>query len=99
MFVETYREQTEWKRDIKWKQIIYVGDGSADYCASLSLHQGEHVLARTGYSLHKRLLKDGGESFAGIIEEWKDGYDVERILGKILDLPITRSADDGDGNI
>lgn len=95
VFLETYREQTEWKRDLKWKQIVYVGDGSADYCASLSLHPGEHVLARTGYSLHKRLIKDGGERFVGIMDEWRDGHDVEKILSRILKLPTTSVDDDG----
>ena len=29
--------------------IIYVGDGRGDFCPSLRLREGDHVLAREGY--------------------------------------------------
>ena len=30
--------------------IIYVGDGRGDFCPSLRLQEGDHVLAREGYA-------------------------------------------------
>ena len=30
------------------KRVIYIGDGGGDYCPSLRLIQGDHVLARLG---------------------------------------------------
>ncbi|XP_066921505.1 pyridoxal phosphate phosphatase PHOSPHO2-like [Clytia hemisphaerica] len=88
VFVETYREQTEWSRDMKWKNIFYVGDGTADFCAALSLQCHEHVLTRTGYSMHKRLLKDKGDKFKANMIEWNNGHDVEKILKSRIDDAI-----------
>lgn len=43
-------------------RIVYVGDGSNDFCAALHLRHGDVVLARAGYRLEKLLREDGESS-------------------------------------
>jgi len=76
VFVERFREQEEWKRSLSYERVIYVGDGGADFCASLSLQQADVVFARSNYSLHKRIIKDNGKKMKADFKEWSSGFDV-----------------------
>ena len=37
------------------QRIVYVGDGTNDFCAAMALEENDVVLARSGYSLAKLL--------------------------------------------
>ncbi|XP_011403524.1 PREDICTED: pyridoxal phosphate phosphatase PHOSPHO2-like [Amphimedon queenslandica] len=41
-----------------YSRIVYVGDGSNDYCAAMHLSPRDHVVARTGYGLAKRIAAE-----------------------------------------
>ena len=45
-----------------FSKIVYIGDGGNDLCPSMALSEGDHVVARDGYTLAKRLkeLSDNG---------------------------------------
>ncbi|KAG0290453.1 hypothetical protein BGZ96_006077 [Linnemannia gamsii] len=60
-----------------WTQVIYMGDGSNDFCPSthLSRERGDLVLARRGLSLEQR-IKERPELVKAEIVYWKDAQDV-----------------------
>lgn len=42
-----------------YSKVVYVGDGSNDYCAAMHLLPRDHVVARKGYGMAKRIVQDG----------------------------------------
>lgn len=61
------------------RRTIYVGDGRGDYCPSLRLREGDHVLAREGYPLW-RLLKENTQLVKAKVHAWSSALDVESCL-------------------
>lgn len=61
------------------RRTIYVGDGGGDYCPSLRLLRGDHVLARQGYPLEK-LLKENYKLIEAEVHGWSSAQDVEDCL-------------------
>ena len=42
-----------------YSKVVYIGDGSNDYCAAMHLSSHDNVIARKGYGLEKRVIKNG----------------------------------------
>lgn len=85
VFVETHREKSEWIRGLPYQSVIYVGDGRADFCAATALKESDHVLARSKYPLHKRILNDQGENIKSKIFQWENGLDIKQYLLSFFD--------------
>ncbi|KAH0982452.1 hypothetical protein GBA52_009629 [Prunus armeniaca] len=65
------------------KKIIYLGDGSGDYCPSLKLKEGDFVMPRKNFPLFDLICKDPSLIKAGI-HEWTDGEELEQILLSLI---------------
>ncbi|ONI15620.1 hypothetical protein PRUPE_3G052000 [Prunus persica] len=65
------------------KKIIYLGDGSGDYCPSLKLKEGDFVMPRKNFPLFDLICKDPLLIKAGI-HEWTDGEELEQILLSLI---------------
>lgn len=74
----------DWRKDESYKSIVYVGDGTADFCAALTLSKDDYVLARSDYSLHNRILKDNGKNLKANHVVWKNGHDVADFFDKLF---------------
>lgn len=61
------------------KKFIYLGDGSGDYCPSLKLGDGDHVMPRKDFPVWDLICKNP-LLIKAKIHEWTDGEDLERIL-------------------
>uniref|UniRef100_A0A7I4BDY8 Uncharacterized protein n=1 Tax=Physcomitrium patens TaxID=3218 RepID=A0A7I4BDY8_PHYPA len=61
------------------KRVIYIGDGGGDYCPSLKLIHGDHILARHGFPLLKFLKANIGSVKANL-HEWTTARDVEKLF-------------------
>lgn len=79
------------------KKLIYLGDGSGDYCPSLKLREGDHVMPRKNYPLWD-LISSNPKLIKAKIHEWTDGADLERILVSLIHAIISNNADGNDGS-
>uniref|UniRef100_A0A5B7BHE1 Putative inorganic pyrophosphatase 3 n=1 Tax=Davidia involucrata TaxID=16924 RepID=A0A5B7BHE1_DAVIN len=66
------------------KRIIYLGDGRGDFCPSLKLGEGDHVMPRKNFPLWERICNNPMLIKAGV-DEWSDGEELERILLQLID--------------
>lgn len=72
------------------KKIIYIGDGSGDYCAATELTEEEFLLVRVGedlkngFGLEKVIEKKQGVK--ANIQKWNDAKQVLQIFEKILSV-------------
>ncbi|KAJ0985308.1 hypothetical protein J5N97_003664 [Dioscorea zingiberensis] len=64
------------------EHIIYLGDGKGDYCPSLKLTKGDHVMARKVYPLWE-LASENAKLIKADIHEWSNGEELERILTQL----------------
>ncbi|KAL9244578.1 hypothetical protein vseg_018345 [Gypsophila vaccaria] len=68
------------------KKIVYLGDGAGDYCPSLKLREGDHVLPRKNYPVWD-LISQNPSLIKAEIHEWRDGVEFEQVLvSTILDM-------------
>jgi len=65
------------------KQFIYLGDGSGDFCPSLKLRDGDHLLPRKEYPLWK-LIHKNCDLVKAEVHGWSNAKDVEDLLVKLL---------------
>ncbi|GFY97150.1 inorganic pyrophosphatase 1 [Actinidia rufa] len=65
------------------KKFIYLGDGSGDFCPSLKLREGDHVMPRKDYPVWDLICKNRPHIKAEI-HEWSDGEDLERVLLQLI---------------
>ncbi|KAJ8439012.1 hypothetical protein Cgig2_028458 [Carnegiea gigantea] len=79
------------------RKFIYLGDGSGDYCSSLKLREGDHVMPRKNYPLWD-LISSNPELIKAKIYEWTDGADLERILVSLIHAIISNNGDGNDGS-
>jgi len=56
-------------------EIIYVGDGSGDFCPSSQLVSGDIICCRDGWALHSKLL-ECNNSLRAQIRPWRNGADL-----------------------
>ncbi len=60
-------------------QVIYVGDGSNDFCAAKQLASDDYLFVRRGFRLEK-LISDGHEQLQCQIEYWTDWKDLLQLF-------------------
>lgn len=65
------------------KKFIYLGDGVGDFCPSLKLKQGDHVMPRKNFPLWE-LISKNRTALKAEIHEWSDGEDFERVLLQLV---------------
>ncbi|KAK9947922.1 hypothetical protein M0R45_003517 [Rubus argutus] len=61
------------------KRYIYLGDGRNDFCPTLKLVEGDHVMPRKDYPLWDRICSNRMLIKADI-HEWSDGEELAKIL-------------------
>ncbi|EXB37581.1 Inorganic pyrophosphatase 3 [Morus notabilis] len=61
------------------RRFIYLGDGGGDFCPTLRLAEGDHVMPRKNYPLWKRICSNQTPINAEI-HEWSNGEELEKIL-------------------
>lgn len=64
--------------------FIYLGDGNGDYCPTLKLGEGDHVMPRKNFPLSK-LICDNPTVVKAEVHEWDDGEKLEAILLRIIE--------------
>ncbi|KAL5573022.1 hypothetical protein UlMin_022619 [Ulmus minor] len=72
------------------QRLIYLGDGGGDFCPTLKLSKGDHVMPRMNYPLWKRICSNQ-MLIKAEIHEWSTGEELEKIL---LQLINTTSAEE-----
>ena len=65
------------------KKMIYLGDGSGDYCPSLKLKEDDHVMPRKNFPLWD-LIFSNPIWIKAEIHEWTDGEELEKVLLQII---------------
>ncbi|KAK3220164.1 hypothetical protein Dsin_014134 [Dipteronia sinensis] len=65
------------------KKMIYLGDGSGDYCPSLKLKEDDHVMPRKNFPLWNLIFSNPIQIKAEI-HEWTDGEELEKVLLQII---------------
>lgn len=65
-------------------RFIYLGDGRGDYCPTLKLDRGDHVMPRKGFPLWDRLLSNPSLLKADC-HEWSNGEELASILLKLVE--------------
>lgn len=66
----------------KKRRFIYIGDGKGDYCPSLKLGEGDHVMARENYPLW-HLICDNKQLLKAEVHPWNSGEGLEKTLLKL----------------
>lgn len=72
--LEEYRDE--------YSRIVYVGDGSNDYCAAMHLSPNDHVVARIGYGLAKK-IEEGKPPPAAVAVDFTDPH-AEVLLQSLM---------------
>lgn len=65
------------------KMFIYIGDGKNDYCPSLKLLEGDHVLPRKDYPLWDRIQSNTALIKAGV-HEWSSAEELRCTLLQLI---------------
>jgi len=68
--------------NITYRRVIYIGDGSGDYCACTKLTPNDIILARHGYPLHQ-LLTLKKDTISAQVRSWANGSDVLKHFNEI----------------
>jgi len=63
---------------VVFKRLVYVGDGSNDFCPALKLKQGDIVCPRIGYKLAKCL--DESDKVKASVCPWAKGSEISKFL-------------------
>ncbi|KAH7565450.1 hypothetical protein JRO89_XS09G0208400 [Xanthoceras sorbifolium] len=77
------RIQASLAKEGQKKRIIYLGDGSGDYCPSLKLKEEDHVMPRKNFPLWD-LIFTNPIRIKAEIHEWTDGEELEKVLLQII---------------
>ncbi|XP_031257827.1 inorganic pyrophosphatase 2-like [Pistacia vera] len=88
------RIQASLAKDGSNKKIIYLGDGSGDYCPTLKLEERDHVMPRKNFPVWDLICRNPMLVKAEI-HGWTDGEDLEKIL---LQLINSISAEESNNN-
>ncbi|KAK0597493.1 hypothetical protein LWI29_025860 [Acer saccharum] len=76
------------------KKMIYLGDGSGDYCPSLKLKEDDHVMPRKSFPLWD-LIFSNPIRIKGEIHEWTDGEELEKVLLQIINKISLQEEEEG----
>ena len=71
--LEDFKKDQE-KLGVVYSHVLYVGDGSNDYCPALKLNKQDMVFARSGYTLEKKLEKNDDVKAKSIV--WESGITI-----------------------
>ena len=63
------------RKNNQYDELVYVGDGSNDFCAAQTLGIKDTICPRQGYTLEKMLKKEE-ECISAQITPWNDGLDL-----------------------
>ena len=61
----------------KYQKILYTGDGSNDFCPSMTLSGNALVMPRKGFTLEKKLKSSNCQAE---VKTWNDGYEIISFL-------------------
>ena len=64
-----------YRKNNQYDEMVYVGDGSNDFCAAQTLGMKDIICPRQGYTLDK-MLQEEEEFISAHITPWKDGLDL-----------------------
>lgn len=88
-----------WLEETRPRKVIYVGDGSGDFCPATRLRDGDLVCARADYPLAKKLRRNREQVTAERVQtvrarvaEWSDGKDLLQLFRAELPQPAAPSA-------
>ncbi|XP_022723605.1 inorganic pyrophosphatase 2-like isoform X3 [Durio zibethinus] len=76
------------------KKIIYLGDGTGDYCPSRRLGEAEYMMPRKNFPVCDLICRNPMPVKAEI-HEWSDGEELERVLLQIINM---NSVDENNNN-
>uniref|UniRef100_A0A5B6YPZ4 Putative inorganic pyrophosphatase 2 n=1 Tax=Davidia involucrata TaxID=16924 RepID=A0A5B6YPZ4_DAVIN len=79
------------------KKLIYLGDGSGDFCPSLKLKEGDYVMPRKNFPVWK-LICENRAHIKAEIHEWCDGEELERVLLQLINT-ITMEEEKNNTNL
>jgi len=65
------------------RKLIYLGDGTGDYCPTLRLKGGDFVMPRKNYPLWNRIQSDP-KLVAAEVHDWSNGEEFESILLNLI---------------
>ncbi|MCD9640712.1 Inorganic pyrophosphatase 1 [Datura stramonium] len=65
------------------KRMIYLGDGSGDFCPSLKLREGDFVMPRKDFPAWN-LINGNRTLVKAAVHEWTDGEELEHILLQLI---------------
>jgi len=65
-----------------YDRVVYVGDGSGDFCPVLSLRACDFVFARRGFPLHK--LCASNPSVQASVGSWQDGTEAYALFQELF---------------
>ncbi|XP_057968525.1 thiamine phosphate phosphatase-like protein isoform X2 [Malania oleifera] len=65
------------------RRFIYLGDGNGDYCPTLKLIEGDHVMPRRNFPLWER-IRSNPMLIKAEVHEWVDGEELEKVLGCLI---------------
>lgn len=78
------------------KRVIYLGDGTGDFCPSLKLKHTDFFMPRKNYPVWDLICQDQNQNLIKAhIHEWSDGDDLHHVL---LHLITTVSLQHKDSN-
>ncbi|KAG1729202.1 phosphatase phospho-type [Suillus paluster] len=66
-----------------YDRIIYVGDGSNDFCPILRLRSQDMVLCRRFRGLERRISQEGGQQCQ--VKYWAGAWEVEEIFNQLIE--------------
>ncbi|KAH7565451.1 hypothetical protein JRO89_XS09G0208500 [Xanthoceras sorbifolium] len=88
------RIQASLAKEGEKKRIIYLGDGSGDYCPSLKLKEEDHVMPRKNFPLWD-LIFTNPIRIKAEIHEWTDGEELEKVLLQIINTISLEEEEEG----
>ncbi|KAH7108425.1 phosphatase phospho-type [Auriculariales sp. MPI-PUGE-AT-0066] len=70
----------------EFDRMLYLGDGSNDFCPILRLRSQDYALVRTGRSLEKRIRQDGqAMGLTCGVKYWGGAWEVEEIFQQMAE--------------
>ena len=76
---------TDLNDDFIYRNILYAGDGTNDYCPSTILREEDILFPRSNFPLAKKLLKqEHAEKLKCKVHLWQDAYKIIEELNKLL---------------
>ena len=81
--IKAHLNSIEAKKSTLYDSVVYIGDGTADYCAALQLSKSDFVLVRKGYSLQKR-IESSGDSLEARYILWEFGSEIANFMIEMM---------------